>query len=67
MAGMKLSKMSAWVLNMHEMGPGGQFDFKLFNKLSKAQYTIVSRYCILTLNYESNSEVRCPKLCTCMS
>ena len=50
MAGMKLSKMSAWVLNTHEMGWMGRggvaVNFKLFNKLSKAQYIIVSHYCI---------------------
>ena len=27
MAGMKLSKMSAWVLNMHGMGGGGWLNY----------------------------------------
>ena len=43
MAGMQLSKMSAQILNTHEMGQmgvGGGI------KLSKAQCIIVSRYCI---------------------
>ena len=43
MAGMKSSKMSAWVLNTHGMGQTVGW----FNKLiSKAQYIIVSHYCI---------------------
>ena len=46
MAGMKSSKMSLWVLNTHDMGQKGWFYFKLFNKLSKAQYIVVSSYCI---------------------
>ena len=42
MAGMKSSKMSVWVLNMHEMGWMGDGLNKLLNKLSKAEYIIVS-------------------------
>ena len=47
MAGMKSSTMSARVFNMHGMGWTGVGVGGWFNKLiSKAQYIIVSRYCI---------------------
>ena len=42
MAGMKSSKISAWVLNMHGMGWMGRGFNKLIytNKLSKAKHSI---------------------------
>ena len=45
MAGMQLSKMSAQILNTHEMGQMGVRGGNLI-KLSKAQCIIVSHYCI---------------------